>query len=425
MSGARTSSARWSSRRRALDTAACQLLRLGLAAVTGVLLARALQPESRGMYAVVATTAGITIEIGHLSLQQSQIAFWPDVAKRRALLANGLFLGLLLGLVCAAVAFAANLMLPLASPELLALALLAVPFGVAGVNLNGIMLLRARQRLVNRAWVLTGLTQCVPLLILIALGKASVTAVIVCWALSTAAPFLLFAAAIKLRSLRGRMCLARRQLALAGRYHIGRTAFYLLLTVDVLLLSALASPREAGLYTVAVAVLSLAAAPAEAVRQLSLARQADADGDGARLATTRALRLNLFAVTAVVAVLAAAAPILIPLVYGPAYAPSVAPLLALAPGAIMLALLKPVEQFLVRLSRPMTMTAVAIIGLGVNLVLNGVLIPHWGAVGAALSSTAAYTLIAVIELTWFVRASRTAPRELVPRRADLVPARSG
>ncbi|GAA0999464.1 hypothetical protein GCM10009555_100510 [Acrocarpospora macrocephala] len=414
-----------SSLRRALDTVASQVLRLGLAAVTGVLLARALEPESRGVYAVVATTAGITIQLGHLSLQQSQIAFWPDAGKRRALLANGLFLSLAIGALCALLAFAASLVLPLASPALLALALLAVPFGVAAINLNGIMLLRSRQRLVNRAWVLTGLTQCVPLLVLIALGKASVTAVIVCWALSTASPFMLFAATLKLRSLRGRMRLARRQLALAGRYHPGRLAFYLLLTVDVLLLNALASAREAGLYTVAVAVLSLAAAPAEAVRQLSLARQADADGDGAREATTRALRLNLLTGTAVVAVLAATAPILIPLVYGSAYAPSVAPMLALAPGAIMLALLKPVEQFLVRLSRPMTMTAIAIIALGVNLVLNGVLIPQWGAVGAALASTAAYTLIAVIELIWFVRASKTAPRELLPRRADLVPARSG
>ncbi|GAA0432377.1 hypothetical protein Acor_76120 [Acrocarpospora corrugata] len=414
-----------SSRRRALDTVACQVLRLALAAVTGVLLARALEPGSRGLYAVVATTAGITIEIGHLSLQQSQIAFWPDVAKRRALLANGLFIGLLLGLVCALVSFTASLVLPLAPPELLAIALLAVPFGVAATNLNGIMLLRARQRLVNRAWVLTGLTQCVPLLILIALGQASVTAVIVCWALSSAAPFMLFTATLKLRSLRGRMSLARRQLGLAGRYHLGRTAFYLLLTVDVLLLNALASAREAGLYTVAAAVLSLAAAPGEAVRQLSLARQADADGDGARQATTRALRLNLLTATAVVAVLAAAAPILIPLVYGPAYAPSVAPMLALAPGAIMLALLKPVEQFLVRLSRPMTMTAIPVLALGVNLVLNAVLIPSWGAVGAALASTAAYTVIAVVELTWFVRASSTAPRELVPRRADLVLTRPG
>ncbi|WP_155349570.1 lipopolysaccharide biosynthesis protein [Acrocarpospora pleiomorpha] len=416
---------RMSSLRRALDTVASQVLRLGLAAVTGVLLARALEPESRGVYAVVATTAGITIQLGHLSLQQSQIAFWPDAGKRRALLANSLFLSLAIGAICAMLSFAASLVLPLASPGLLALALLAVPFGVAAINLNGIMLLRSRQRLVNRAWVLTGLTQCVPLLVLIALGKASVTAVIVCWTLSTAAPFALLAATLKLRRLRGRIRLARRQLAVAGRYHPGRLAFYLLLTVDVLLLNALASAREAGLYTVAVAVLSLAAAPAEAVRQLSLARQADADGDGARQATTRALRLNLLTATAVVAVLAAAAPILIPLVYGSAYTPSVAPMLALAPGAIMLALLKPVEQFLVRLSRPMTMTAISIIALGVNLVLNGVLIPQWGAVGAAVASTAAYTLVAVIELTWFVRASRTAPRELLPRRADLVPARSG
>ncbi|MEO3857323.1 polysaccharide biosynthesis C-terminal domain-containing protein [Acrocarpospora sp. B8E8] len=411
--------------RRAVDTLASQLLRLGIGAVTGVLLARALAPESRGLYAVVATTAAITMEIGHLSLQHSQIALWPDMDKRRALLANSVFLSLALGLLCAVGGYTAGLVLPLAPSGLLAIALLAVPFGVATVNLKGMLLLQSRQRLVNRTLVLAALIQCVPLLILMALGKESVAAVIVCLALSMTVPCALFLVVSKPLKLRGEVALARHQIGLAARYHLGHIAFYLLVTVDVLLLNALASARDAGFYTVAVSVLSLAGAPAEAIRQLSLARQADGDCDSARQATTRALRLALLTAAAVVTALTAAGPLLIPLVYGPAYAPSVAPLLALAPGAILLALLKPVEQFLVRLSQPMTMTAIAIIGLGVNLVLNGVLIPHWGAVGAALSSTVAYGLIAVIEVTWFVRASRTAPRELVPRRADLVTARSG
>ncbi|MEU7458711.1 lipopolysaccharide biosynthesis protein [Streptosporangium roseum] len=405
---------------------ASNTLRLVLATGTGVLIARALQPESRGVYAVVTTAALIAMTLGQLSLDRSQIALWPDASQRRFLMGNGLLLGLLLGVVSASATFAVTaLFVPQATPYLLVIAMLTVPFGISWTNLQGILLLQSRTRLVNGAWVLTGLVQFLPILGFAVAGSLTVTSVIVCWAASTVAPFILFLYVLRRSALGGDAALARRQLALSGRYHIGRVAFYLHMTADVLLLNTLASPSEVGLYTVAVSILSLAQVPTEAVRQVCLPGQVVENDRDAGDTTARALRFNLMFSAIVIIALVVTAPVLVPLVYGSAYAGSVAPLFALAAGALALAPLRVVEQYLIRLGRPMTMTAIAIAGLAVNLGLNAVLIPLWGAVGAGLASTASYTVMVAIEITWFIRVSKVGARGVLPQISDLRPVLSG
>ncbi|MBB4935778.1 O-antigen/teichoic acid export membrane protein [Streptosporangium album] len=405
---------------------ASNTLRLVLATGTGILIARTLQPESRGIYAVITTAALIAMTIGQLSLDRSQIALWPDASRRHFLMGNGLLLGLILGVVSASVTFIATaLFVPLPAPYLLVIAMLPVPFGIAWTNLQGILLLQSRTRLVNGAGVLTGLVQFLPILVFTVTDSLTVTVVIVCWAISTVAPFLLFLYVLRHSALCGDAALARRQLALSGRYHIGRVALYLHMTADVLLLNALASPSEVGLYTVAVSILSLTQVPTEAVRQVCLPGQTVENDRDAGNTTVRALRFNLMFSAIVIIALIVTSPVLVPLVYGSVYAGSVAPLLALAIGSLALAPLRVVEQYLIRLARPMTMTTIAIAALIVNLALNAVLIPHWGAVGAGLASSASYTAMVAVEITWFIRVSKIRAREMLPQISDLRSVLSG
>ncbi|WP_440064062.1 lipopolysaccharide biosynthesis protein [Streptosporangium sp. OZ121] len=404
----------------AVQTMASHVLRLTLAAMTGVLIARTLQPEGRGVYAMIATTGGIAVVLGNLSIWRSQIALWQDPARHRALAGNGLLLGLVLGLASAAATLAAvTAFLPLPSPHLLVIALLAVPFGVAAVNLNGIALLRSRNSLVNRGVVASALILNLPILVLAATGNLTLTAVIVCWTAAVSAPFWLLLRPLGLRAMRVEPALTRRQLALSCRYHAGLAAFHLLLTADVFLLGVLVSPAEVGLYTVGAAFLTFSRVPADAVTQVALPRQAVEDELGARDVSVRVLRLNLLLSSVFAGALAAASPVLVPLLYGTAFAGSVTPILLLAPGIVALSLLRPVEQYLVRLGRPMTMTAFASGALAANLALNALLIPRWGATGAALAASTAYTALAAAEITWFARTTATGVRELLPRLSDL------
>ncbi|MER5326611.1 oligosaccharide flippase family protein [Streptosporangium roseum] len=414
---------------RVAQTIGSQTVRVLLGAVTGVLIARAIQPEGRGIYSVIATTALTAIVLGHLSVEKSQIYLWTDQTRHRALIANSLVLGLTLGTVTAVIGVALMTVgaMPTTSP-LLALALLTVPFGVAATNLRGIASLQSRIDIVNRGTVATALAQCLPLLVFTAIGQVTVTSVIVCWVISIVLPFVLLVRSIRPRPLRMEGALACRQIALGSRYHLGLVAFYLLMTVDVLLLNAMDSATAVGIYTVAVTMLSLTCIPAESITRVVLPRQAHGDIHQAEQITARALRLNLALSSAFIGALAVVSPVLIPLVYGRSFAGSVTPLLALAPGMVALSLIRPVEQYLVRLGRPISMTLVAVGALTANVLLNLALIPRWGALGAALASTAAYILMALIEVSWFARSARIPLRALLPRLADvravLTPVRS-
>ncbi|MEV1169992.1 polysaccharide biosynthesis C-terminal domain-containing protein [Nonomuraea sp. NPDC049784] len=401
-------------------TLVTRAIRLGLSMVTGVLIARTLQPEGRGIYAVIATVAGAAIVVGHLSLEKSQLAMWSDRSRHRSLTTNGVILGLGVGSVSALGAMA---LVPVAGWPgefwLWALALVAVPFGAAAINLNNILMLQSRMDLLNRKVVCCSLVQCLPILALAAVGHVTIASVVVCWAVSTALPF--FLAARELRPISPRLDrdLVRRQLSLSSRYHVGWVAMYLLVTIDVVLLNAMDSSATVGIYTVAVTVMALTRIPGETISQVVLPEQAAGDVDDVKHVTARALRLNLLVSAALVAGLAGVSPWLVPLVYGQSFTGSVAPLIALAPGTVALMMVRPLEQYLVRLDRPMTMTVVSVTALTANILLNLVMIPRWGAVGAALASTVTYILMAFMEASRFVRSTGLAARELVPGPADL------
>ncbi|MEU8245995.1 polysaccharide biosynthesis C-terminal domain-containing protein [Nonomuraea sp. NPDC048916] len=404
----------------AFRTLATRGVRLTLETTTGVLIARTLQPEGRGVYAVIATAAFAAIVVGHLSLEKSQITLWSDRSRHQSLATNGLVLGLVLGSLSAlgALVFVAMSGSP-GGFVLWALALSVVPLGAASINLNGILTLQSRMDVVNRKSLAGALAQCLPVLVLAATGNLTIASVIICWAIAIALPFALAVGGLRPISLRVDGALARRQLGLSGKYHVGWVALYLLVTIDVLLLGAMDSPAAVGIYTVAVTVMALTRIPCETITQIILPRQASCDVDEAKHITVRALRLILLVSSGSVALLAAASPWLIPLVYGQSFAGSVAPLLALAPGTIALMLIRPLEQHLVRLERPMTMTVIAVGSLCANILLNLVLIPRWGAVGAALASTATYIAMALLEMSRFARSTGMPMGALIPRLADV------
>ncbi|MFG1686372.1 lipopolysaccharide biosynthesis protein [Nonomuraea sp. NPDC049269] len=396
---------------RTVQTAASQALRLLLATGTSILIARYLQPEGRGLYAMIVAMASGAVVLGHFTVVYTQIALWKDGVLSRVLTANGLLLGLGLGSAAALCTFAVSpLVFPNRPALLLAVALASVPAVAAITNLRGILTLQARVDLVNRAILISGLINCVPLAVLAVLGHFTLSAVVVMWAVSAAVPLPLYLRALRPNLGHVTWELARRQLSLAGRHHIGVIAQYFLLwsAADVLLLNILVSSSEAGLYSVAVVVISIARVPADAVTQVVLPRQASSDVTASGVATARALRVSLLSSSVCAGLLAAASPLLVPWVFGPAYQRSVLPLAILGPGVTAYASARLAGQYLIRLGRPLSMSGITVGALVVNVVLDLLLIPSWGAAGAALSSTIAYSLLAFIEVMWFRRARASA-----------------
>lgn len=400
------------------------MARFVLGGIMTVLTARALGPDGRGAYAVLLTIAGTAVSLGHLSIDASHTSLWQQAGNRTAIATNSLLFGLGMGglsaVGCAVLVSALGSdAVPVAGHGLLALALLTIPCSMTVYYLNSVLVLRERIELVNWSGVLAVGVPCVLLLLLSAAHKPGLHVVVAAWVLSAVLPM-----AVAVRAVRPRLRdldpgLARRALGMGLQYHIGGTALFLLLRIDILIINAFSTPAAVGLYAVAVTLMDWTRTGVDAIAQAILPRQLDADQESAALLTARVTRLNALFSVATVGSLCAVAPLLIPLAYGPEFKASVVPLLALAPGLVALAVARVISAFLLRLNRPLFRSWVAVLALVANTGLNLALIPAYGIAGCAVASSISYCLLAGVHLVWFRRATGIPIRALLPGRDEI------
>jgi len=118
--------------------------------------------------------------------------------------------------------------------------------------------------------------------------------------------------------------------------------------------------------------------------------------EGQRKKTPVIIRLNLLIIFLGALVLAAVSPFVIPAVLSPQYQNSVLPLIVYLPGVIAITLPKVLAADLAARGLPQYNFIVSAVNFTVNLVLNLLLIPRIGIIGAALSSTISYTIAAIL-----------------------------
>lgn len=410
--------------RQVAHTVAVRATLMVIAAVSGVVIARELQPAGRGAYYVIVTIGAITISVGHLSIEQSQVWLWSRAADRRSLAANGLLLGLAVGSVAAVTAAVivgvlGPAVLPVAGYGLLAVALAAIPFAMTVVYLNNILVLRSRVHVVNAAALLGGTLQCGALLLLATAGELSPGVVVALWAVSVTAPLAVLVPAVRPRLRHWDRALAREAVDRGLRYHPGLASLFLLFRSDILVLDGLTTTAAVGLYSLAVNLADLTRLVTDAIAQIALPRQMGTDDRGAAAATLAVTRLTAAVALASVLLMCVAAPPLIPLVYGAPFAGSVPSLLALAPGLLALGATRPLGAYLLRLDRPMLASAMSVAALAVNVALNFALVPYYGIVGSAVASSVAYAGLACLQAAWFLRATGASPRDLLPGAAEV------
>lgn len=395
-----------------------------LAVLTSVVIARSLQPVGRGVYSMAVTIATTATVLGHLSVEQAQSALWTDPERRETLAGNSVPLALVLGTVAglvgtACVATLGPDVLHLSGLSIVAMACLGVPLGVAINYANNIALLQGRSRVVSRAALARSLLQCAALLALTAaVGLTPLSAVFV-WVAAEAVQLLVFIAMGSTAMRRPNLRLVRTTVVTGARYHLGPASVFLLLYADVFLLGAFTGAREVGVYTLAVTLAGYSRLLSDVLSQLMLNRQFASSAAESADVTVRLTRLAVLLALASTLVLTLSAPVLVSAVYGEAYA-GAAPLVALlAPGMMVLGASRLPSTYLLRLRRARLVVMPSLIVLAVNIALNLLLIPVWGAAGSAIASSLGYALLAAVQTRLFARETGIGVRNLLPRSADV------
>jgi O-antigen/teichoic acid export membrane protein len=396
---------------------------LGLANV--ILVSRSLGPSGRGQVAFLTTVATISGYVANLSLQEANANFAHRGSRLKAALGtNSLLLGLALSVVGALIAVAALTYLPFLSKSVatvdLAIALASIP--AATLQIYFVYLARGGYHFtVTNVALLSGpAITLVANLAMLSVGTLSVTSALLAWLAGNVA------SASMLVLHHGRTAgfgapdraLARETLAFGIQSHIGgifATGSY---SLDQWILGAASTSRELGLYSVAVSWF-------QGLFLLPIAIGVVARPDLVRLSRTDAApyisslyRVTIVATGLLATFLFVVAPVLCGRIFGPEFRDATESLRLLAPGALGVCTVKLLGTALIAQRRPLLESSAMGAGFLVAVVLYLVLIPAYGATGAAIASTIAYStagLAAAILITRTLSLSRTA---LIPRPSD-------
>jgi O-antigen/teichoic acid export membrane protein len=391
-----------------------------------LVMARALGAEGRGQVAFLTAIAWLVASLATLGVPESNVNLAAGEPKlRRSLATNSVLLAAVLGaLSIAALAILIWLFPAVAGESDPALRWLTFAF-------LPVLILQPCLRYLAQAdyaFAITNATYLLPALLnlgvnglLAVAGGLTVGVAVGTWLAGQLLATAIVAWYIARRLAgfgRPDLALAKRVLGFGAKAHVGRVMQLGNYRLDQWLLGAIAGPRELGLYSVAVAwaeALWYLPTALSAVQRPDLVRARRRDAARAAAAVFRGVVL----VTAVLGlVMIVAAPLLCTVLFGPEFSGSVDDLRVLVAGAFGMIALKLFGNALVAQGFPLMQSLAIGAGFALTIVLDVLLIPSYGGLGAAIASTLAYTAAGGVVAVAFVRSLEGRATDLVPRPGD-------
>jgi O-antigen/teichoic acid export membrane protein len=364
-----------------------------------LLVTRALGPSGRGTVAFLTVTALVTAWIARLGVTEATVVFAAQRPEARpTLLANSLAFSTCAGIAGAALVCGTLSVFPALRPHGVGaaeLAILGVSILAACLADAGYRFMLGCSRFRTHAVVTAITSWFYPVLAVILWGAFGLTVALAAlvWAATQGLrAAILFSFAIRRVSGLGRpsLVLLRETIGFGVRAWVGTLADSLGFRIDQILLALIASEAALGFYVVAVNLseILLYFPGAVSTALIPLAARSEA---GPRLGQTlQAFRSALFVMIASLLASAVLAPPLIPIVFGPSFHASVTPFLLLLPGLVGFTAMIVFSNALVASSLPSLSSVAPAVCFVVGVALDFVLIPFFGASGAAAAASAGY-----------------------------------
>jgi len=398
-----------------VETYTTRILVIAGGFVTTVIISRILGPSGRGLFAVAAAIGAIGIQFGNVGLHASNTYY---VAKDRELLpvlvGNTLVVSFGLGGIAVLIGWIVASMLPNIAPvhgPLLALALAWIPFGLAYLLLQNLLLGVDKVRAYN------GIELASKAIGLILVGLAI-------WSRRTS-PEIMFAATMaalvislclvlwKLHKLLHRpACLSlsvfRQHVGLGMRAYLIAFFGFLLMRVDLLMVKYMLGAQATGYYSISETMAENILTFPVVVGTILFPKLSGMTQSTARLHLTRKAAFVTAALMIPIVILASVlAKPMIQLVFGKSFLPAVAPFIWLMPGSFFLSIEIVVVQYLNSLGFPKVIAYSWLVVTALNIGINLWAIPAYGINGAAIVSTVTYFLIFLFILAVIYSSNRS------------------
>ncbi|NLO44699.1 MAG: oligosaccharide flippase family protein [Candidatus Cloacimonetes bacterium] len=402
-----------------------QILKIIFGMLTGIIVARALGPAGQGYAAYILLVFNLLGTFGHLGIVSAAPYFQKksDFARKDvfstnlntvALIVLGLTFGVLISYLC-----------------LGALADYSAIYIVLGIILMGVTLfvehyqnwLIADERIIenNRAGLVSFFIKSGAIVLLWILGLLTPFSFLLVNAISLT--IWLIQLLFKVRESYAPIISGK---LLKAEYLYGSVAWtaslfaFLHYRLDQFMIKAYLGVKELGVYTIAVTIAELLFLLPMAIHSALSGRLYNADDEAhSRHVVTKTFRLSML-ICFLLCFVGVAGSFLIPFVYGRAYQGGTAIMLILLPGILFASAPKLLSPWFFASGRPKIHLLATTISLGMNLILNLIFIPIWGANGAAFASTISYFFYGAYYLVAMKYVDGFSLRELLlPHRDDL------
>ena len=400
-----------------------------LAFAQGALVARALGPSGRGVYAIFVLSAGFAQLVLGLGIGSAAIYYINrrEVALREVVAAAHVMvlwsLAVTAALVGAVAPFIGTGAIGGGVPVWLFI--FAVPALVYSAMLR--LILQGLSRFVEMgiATVIQPLVVLALLAFAMRAGSPTPEQVIVFWMVAhlCVAGFALLRIGPRdvdlAQIVRPRIATIRRLARFGVQGESGNALQMLNYRLDQYIVRGFVGLAGVGIYAVGVSMSEAVFLLANAVAIVLVPRLTSADPDEARAIAPVACRNTMLVAALGAAVLAAGAAFVIPAVFGSGFRGSVQALWWLLPGTVALTGSKVLTSYIFSQGRPLVNTIITVASLAVTLVALFALVPAFGVDGAAGASSLAYTAHFCVALYAYRRISgQPVLGAIVPRAAD-------
>jgi O-antigen/teichoic acid export membrane protein len=415
----------------ALSSLAATAVQFVLRMARNILLTRLLGPSGRGIYGVLSTLPSFVVSFGNLGFGLGSV-YLVARHKRdlREVLGNALLYLVIQGAV---LTFAGYLVLQVSSPirqnlqgvdHLVVFLLIGIPLLLAYTVTCDLLTALKEIHFANGLQVTFAIFPLVVLVLLWWLtGNALMSAV---WAwLATNAGIALLGLSRIYRRAGGSPRLSypafREAISFGLRGNVSMWANAVVRRIDLLFVAHYAGVEAVGYYAVSVSIAEIILALPDAVSGPFLPLRLGMNETEGRHFSPFVLKYMVVIMSLACLVTALTGKWLILILYGSAFLPALLPLQWLLPGIVGLSLYQFLKADLYHMNRPGLISWVAVFTMVCNLALNVLLIPRYGAVGAAVSSSVCY-LISTALLLFFVLRHTGVPlsQVLILRKEDVL-----
>jgi len=409
-------------------TFGARIILLFLSLLIGVVIARTLGPSGKGLLAVIATIGTVVLQLGNLGIGTFNIyAISNKSVEKKGIIGNSFSMGLMIGMICFLIisifAFAFPTIFRNIPRSYLLIYLLSLPFLFWTNFFSAILTGEQKFRKLNIFIIIGQAVNLVGVVLLLLVFKLNVFYILVWYALVNIINALLPMGFVFLTEgfhFHFNLKVFKKSLNYGLKICIAGIFAFLILRVDLYMVNFFKGMAEAGLYSLASTFGNIFfILPLSII--IVIFPKINTKGKSKKESIAKYSRISLLLVFFMAIGTLLFVKLIIGLLYGQEFLPSIQPIILLLPGLIAWSIASILGQYFCSIGYPLKITIGWFLVAALNIVLNFIYIPQYGMIAAALSSTVSYILALGFHYYFFNKETGLGFYDVfVPRKAEIM-----